>query len=136
MAIKAKKLKIKAAIAKVIAKKPCGNDKDHKSRAAALKIVAQYEAMKLRAKKALARAIKKSKEAKKNAKGSTNIADEMVKKGLAASANPLTIAKADSKLVSKFLKLAGSQKDAPKAIIKVAQKQDAALKVGIDRAKS
>jgi len=92
--------------------------------------------MKLRAKKALSRAIKLSKHARKNAKGSTSVADAMVKKGLAASANPLAIAKADSKLVNKFLALAGSQKDAPKALIKVARKQDEALKVGIEHAKS
>merc|ERR1712166_778621 len=46
----------------------------------------------------------------------------------------LQAAKKDSDLVHKFLKLAAQQKGAPKSIIKVASKEQKALKTGISAA--
>lgn len=82
------------------------------------------------------------KENKKEAKANKKLAKESKKAtgGKSSSrgqlhSTPLEVAKRDSHLVHKFLKMAAAQPGAPKGIIKVASKEQKALSTGIKDAK-
>jgi hypothetical protein len=64
------------------------------------------------------------------------IAKKVTKGGNKATTSALKKATDDSKLVHKFLDMAAHQKGAPKSMIKVADKENEALKKGISAAKA
>lgn len=104
--------------------------------------------MAVKAKKVAKKAAKAAHKAKKSAKHAAKKAKKVNKKiakhaakvvakagkPSAKAGSALQAAKKDSDLVHKFLKLAAAQKGAPKAIIKVASKEQSALNTGITSA--